>query len=100
MTDTLQTGSPGFIFAANNDTLTIAVGIFVGSTDDTGVLSTHDGNTLTNNGTILSGKGYAVVFSGNNGTIVNNVGHNIAGQDSGILGNGDHETITNFGTVM
>src|SRR5262245_53984263 len=97
--DLLNTGSPGFTFWGDNDTLTINGDFLLGSTDLAGVWSSRDGNTLTNNGNILSGASLGVRFGGNDGTIVNNGGHSIVGEDSGIAVYGDHESIDNSGTV-
>ena len=106
MTDTLQQtdifkfkGTPedGFTFAADNDSLTIAAGVLVGSADQTGVVTSYVNNVLVNNGIV---SGYYAGFNGAVGSITNNSGAIIIGQQDGTEINGNsNSTITNHGTI-
>src|ERR1700682_3632617 len=100
-TDNYATGADGFDFPADNDTLTINVGVLLGSVDQYGVVSDHNGNILTNNGNILSGGSAStgVYFLGNGGSINNNAGHSIIGP-WGIDIEGDGDEVLNSGLVM
>src|SRR5262245_37246 len=94
--------TPGFTFSANNTSLTIFAGELYGSTQGNGIVDDNSsGNTLTNNGTVLSGLFDGVVFgSGSNDTVINNADASIIGKVDGMDVGGDGDTVTNSGTVM
>jgi Ca2+-binding RTX toxin-like protein len=94
--------TPGYTFAANGDTVTILAGVLVGSKQHDGVSgpSNYSGDTLINNGNILSGFGIGVGFYGDNAHIFNNASGQIVANFSGIGLGGDHQSLVNHGKVF
>src|ERR1700676_4544849 len=97
--DTVNTGY-GILFGASGQEYDVNPGVLVASTGKEGVLSILDSDSLFNFGEIFSTSTDAVVFSGNNGQIINESGGIISGANVGVVANGHTETIDNFGSIF
>ena len=93
---------PGIDYAGAGLTWTIASGIFVGSHDTYGVVSTFDGSKLINKGQVSSFNKDGVHFTGDNSSIVNKVGAEIFGINGITVGqtSASNITITNDGRIF
>jgi Ca2+-binding RTX toxin-like protein len=94
--------NPGYAYTAGDVHVSIRDDILVGSAEDQGVISTgFDNNSLTNDGTILSGSEDGIWFSGDDTYIKNDNGARIIGRKAGIIiVGGDLVVIENSGEIL
>ena len=100
--DFINTSGDGFDFSVAPETLTIAPGVVLGSTGNFfGVYSGLNNSTIVNFGQILSTNFEGIFFTGDNGTILNELGSAITSLDYGIyIAAGNQDKIDNLGSIV
>jgi Ca2+-binding RTX toxin-like protein len=83
-----------------SETWTIATGVFVGSHDTNGVVSTYDASRLINEGHVYSAESYGVRFTGNDSSVVNRASGSIFGTYGVVMDGHSNTAVTNHGSIV